>query len=98
MKVLKSKVEPFNGKPHLSILVDEFPELLYREIVCATGEIFFYAERDGLVGCYHYAPGSSDGYGGRSMTLKMQDGSERTFTGQLWNYWKRHALPEYPRT
>lgn len=96
MNVLKSKTEQLNGKPHLSILVDEFPELEYREIVCATGEVFFYAERDGLVGCYHHAPGSTDGYGGRATTLKMQDGSERTFKGQLWNHWKRHTLPEIP--
>lgn len=96
MQILKSKTSQLNGKPHLSILVDEFPALEYREIVCATGEIFFYAERDGLVECYHYSPGSTGGYGGRAMTLKMQDGPERTFKGQLWNFWKRHTLPEIP--
>jgi hypothetical protein len=96
MEVLQAKTYQFNGRPALKILVDRFPELTYREIRTAEGETFFYAESGGLVSCYEYLPDSSEGYGGREIRLAMADGSERTFKGQLWNSWKRHARPEIP--
>lgn len=89
MKVLKaewkdSDMRILHGdlsyKGSLDLLVDEIPEIEFEQI----GN-YFYGEKDGLVKCYKHIPGTKDGFGGRTITIKFKDGPTLDFKGCLWD-------------
>jgi hypothetical protein len=95
-KWIHSDIKIISGKNVLygvlQILVDEFPEFEYRQIGS-----YFYAEKDEFVGIYYYNPRSKNGFGGRPITLRMEDGSKKTFYGTLWAsmYIDDDRVPDY---
>ena len=83
MKILAARVnynENFDNPPRLEILVDEFPEVQFEAKVDGDG-VAYFGERDGLVQFYFSDPRDKSGFGGRSFTLAMKDGSEKVITG-----------------
>src|ERR1051326_420537 len=83
MEVLAARVnynEQFDNPPRLEILVDEFPKVEF-EAKEDTGGIAYFGEKNGLVQFYFSDPRDKSGYGGRSFTLAMKDGSEKIITG-----------------
>ncbi len=104
MKIKKSKWKPvdekFNGgilSGHLTyngtlqLLVDKIPEVEYERI----GN-YFYGEKDGYCSVYEYQKGSTDGFAGRTITLKIKGGGNVDFKGSLWDpMLKPENIPEY---
>lgn len=79
-------------KGRLQLLVDEYPEFIYRQI-----DWYYYAETDGLVSIYEHRPTENDDFGGRQITLDMEDGTEKIFKGILWHpfFLKSTEIPSY---
>src|ERR1051326_7587374 len=84
MEVLAARVnynEQFDNPPRLEILVDKFPNPMMFESKVDGDGVAYFGERDGLVQFYFSDPRDKSGYGGRSFTLAMKDGSEKIITG-----------------
>ncbi len=81
MKILKARVNWMIGwlnQPDFQILVDRIPKL--DELRYEARDGHYYAELDGYVNFFGYsAPG--EGYGGRTFTLHMKDGSKADLIG-----------------
>lgn len=82
MKIMNAKVDwmyDYGNDPHLKVLVDQIPKwesLRWEEVKPGL----FYAEKEGYSDKFSYTrPG--EGYGGRSFTITMEDGSEKTLKG-----------------
>ena len=91
MKILKSEWKPspnmgiiatgnmvYPGSLHL--LVDEIPKVIFKKM----GH-FFYGEADGYVRLYKHEKGTTDGFGGRTITLNIEGVGEMDFKGCLWD-------------
>lgn len=100
-KILKHKVSNRNHnflygkmevKGQLQVLVDEYPEFIYKQY-----DNYYYAETNGFVSIYEHKPGTYSGFAGRTFTLKMEDGTEQSFTGSLWDPYdvKHPDVPKY---
>lgn len=72
----------------LCAITDREPDFVYERV----GN-FFFAEDSGFVHAYHYVPGSTDGFAGREIALKVKGGTvfknlgshvER-YKGSLWD-------------
>ena len=98
MKILKKKWKPvdkrynggiicghltYNGK--LQLLVDEIPDLEFERI----GD-YFYGEKEGYCNVYQYQKGTTNSFGGRTITLKIKGCGEIDFKGSLWD---PHSCP-----
>lgn len=81
MKILAAAVEwneKYSNMPNLKILVDHIPTLQdYR--FEQKGSIY-YAELDGHV-CFYYYKSPGEGFGGRTYTLNMKDGTTKDLVG-----------------
>lgn len=84
IKILKFQWRP--TRKAFKILVDKTPEFKYEQIGA-----FYYAETNNFVSVYEYKPGTKNGFAGAEITLKMKDGTLKTFKGSLWDPWK---IPE----
>ena len=100
MKILKLKIVEFNYRPSFKVLVDKLPpynENVFKEIICEEHGTFFYSDIDGCITCYAYVKNSSEGFGGRNMKLKIEDGSIREFNGQLWSSADEYECSKVPK-
>lgn len=103
MKILQAKWKPvregrteilhgdtsYNGA--LQILVDEIPMPKCRWI----GR-FIYGEEDGFCEVYEYIPGSTEAFGGATITIDFEDGQKENFKGSLWDPFRiPDTIPEH---
>lgn len=91
MKIIKTKWKPsgiknggilHNGRVYngsLELLVDKIPEA---EVKFEKFGLFYYGEKNGYVSVYKHEPGSTKGFAGRKIILKMKDGTSETFNGR----------------
>jgi hypothetical protein len=82
MTILDCKVEwreEWDNTPELFILVDEFPSLEKTLFDYKPKGLFFAEEGDFVLFFYYVRP--SQGFGGRSFTLNMKDGTKKTLVG-----------------
>lgn len=81
MKALNAKIdwmERYANDPHLMLLVDHIPSL--EEMRFDQLLSLYFAELDGYVSFFSYSQ-PDKGYGGRTFTLQMTDGSTKTLIG-----------------
>ena len=99
MKILESRIdwnEAWDNHPNLKVTVDKVPqdEMVYRTYRIPGHGTLYVSDNTEFVAFLLHSPNDESGYGGRSFTLKMEDGSEVTIRGP----WSSNSTSVYQIT